>query len=228
MKNNVSIDTNDNTRAIADKEIRNYDGRSLEPGEVLVAMDLGQDFIETNVSNPDSIKFFVAGKSVRKVVFVAVPEDMARVAKGQLNFIQNEDNGKYVPAHEVLGQEEVNEKREEVDPDTYVDESVEDMILKEKAKEIFDGYFRRLLEASPKHAYALLLIMNGINGKEFSDMMKLGHECANVIRKEAEALYSRGLENLNLEKIHANRTKNTDYYREAAETALGHLLDFLK
>ncbi|WP_022761912.1 hypothetical protein [Butyrivibrio sp. AD3002] len=228
MKINVTIETEDNdVKVTAGKELRNYDGRPLKPGEVLMPMVLGEDFIKANVTNPDSIKWFTAGKSTRKVVLVAVPEEQASFARSQLNFVQNEDNGKYCKAGETPYDFTKGQYEDDVpDPLNSVEAFVEDKVLAAKATEMFGEYFNKLLEASPKHAYALLLIMNGVNGKEFMDMMKLGHECANVIRKEAEYLYSKGLEKIDLENIHSNRTKNTDYYKEAAEAALDHLLDF--
>ncbi|SFL57623.1 hypothetical protein SAMN05216390_1552 [Lachnospiraceae bacterium KH1T2] len=53
-------------------------------------------------------------------------------------------------------------------------------------------------------------------------------ECSNVIKKEVEQLYQVGLENIDLSSIKANKTKNTEYYLEAANKALDSLLDILK
>ncbi len=230
MKINVSIETDDNNVQVnAGKVLRDYDGRPLEPGEELVGVVLSKDFIDINVTNPDSLKIFVAGKSVRKVVLVAFSKEEAAIAKSQLHFIQNEDNGKYTPVTEETTDIQYDEGDEKTpDPLTNVEAQVEDKVLKEKAFEIFGPYFERLMAASPKHAYAFLLIMNGIKGKEFNEMMRLGHECANEIKKEVEQFYAKGLENIDLENLKANRTKNTDYYIEAANKALESLLSLLK
>ena len=229
MKINVEIDTNDNNVQITDgKVLRDYDGRVLRSDEVLVAMDLGDDFIEVNVTNPDSIKTIKVGNSIRKAVFVAVPKEYETEAKRQLYFLQNEDNGKYRTKGEVSA-DALQEEYSIETPDLFADIEyiVEEMLSREYATSMFEERFTELLNTSPRHAYALLLIMRGVKGKEFMEMMKLGHECANVIKKEAEYLYSKGLENLDFSRYKSNRTKNTDYYYEAAEKALDHILDFL-
>lgn len=228
MKINVSIEADDSVKDTTGKVLRNYDGRVLEPGEVLVAMDLGEDFIEVNVTNPDSIKIIKVGQSVRKVVFVAVPKEQEAISRSQLYFLQNEDNGKYRSKGEVSA-DAIKEGYdiETPDPLANVEATVEEKLSRENSAKIFEEAFTDLLATSPKLAYALLLVMQDTKGKEFSEMMKLGHECANNIRKEAERLYEVGLDNIDLSSFKEYKMKNTDYYRKAAEAALDHLLDFL-
>ncbi len=225
MEINVKCDSN---VEISINNQRNYDGRELKPGEVLVGMDLGQVFITDNVKNSDSIKTYVKGNSSRKVVLTAIPEEFKDIAKAQFNFIQNEDNGKYRTKGEV-SRDEMVEDYDMVTPDplTCVEAMVEDIISRQQATEIFLKHFNQLLEVSPKHAYAFLLVMQGIKGKDFQNKMKLGHEHANTIRKEAERLYNIGLGNINIDDMKAYKTKYTEYYISSVKQILNHLMEMI-
>ena len=101
------------------------------------------------------------------------------------------------------------------------------MMEKEEKREItklITDLIHQLIEQSPKHGFAALLLINNIKGKEFHEKMHLGHDAANTVRKQAEDFLRCGLVNIDIHGIHSKKSKNTAYYREEAYRLLDALL----
>lgn len=93
----------------------------------------------------------------------------------------------------------------------------DEMMEKEEKREItklITNLIHQLIEQSPKHGFAALLLINNIKGKEFHEKMHLGHDAANTVRKQAEEFLRCGLINIDINGIHSKKSKNTAYYRE--------------
>ena len=103
----------------------------------------------------------------------------------------------------------------------------DEMIARETTQEtgeLFSDLIHHLIERSPKHGLAALLLLNGSKGAKFQEEMHLGHDAANTVRKQAEGYLKSGLANINMDEIQVKRSKHTDYYREEAYRLLDALL----
>ena len=92
-----------------------------------------------------------------------------------------------------------------------------------EAQRVFLRKVEQLIEVSPKHGLALLLMALGINGAEFADKLQLGHDAANVVRQQVTDLAPDridGLGQIDVEGLKANQSKRSEYYREEASKIL--------
>ena len=106
----------------------------------------------------------------------------------------------------------------------------DDYIDRETLSEAQGAFLRKveqLIEVSPKHGLALLLMAMGINGAEFADKLQLGHDAANVVRQQVTDLAPdkiNGISQIDVEGLKANQSKRSDYYREEANKILDTVL----
>lgn len=87
--------------------------------------------------------------------------------------------------------------------------------------------FHELIQLSPKHGYAMLLMGRGIKGAEFEKKMQLSHDAANTVRQQVDALAENGIQNFNqldLSKIKSRNNKRNDFYLEEAKKLLDTLI----
>lgn len=67
--------------------------------------------------------------------------------------------------------------------------SPEDKMIARAAKqetgELFSDLIHHLIDRSPKHGLAALLLLNGSKGAKFQEKMHLGHDAANTVRKQS-------------------------------------------
>ena len=89
------------------------------------------------------------------------------------------------------------------------------------------SFFERLIEISPKHALAMLLKVQNIEGKDFYDKMHLEHDAACRVLKQIDnlatgSIYS--LSQIRLSDFKANRSKEDGYYLKEARAMLDTVL----
>lgn len=97
-------------------------------------------------------------------------------------------------------------------------------MAKQGTGELFSELIHHLIDRSPKHGLAALLLLNGSKGAKFQEKMHLGHDAANTVRKQSAELLKAELANIDLDEIQSKRSKHTDYYREEAYRLLDALL----
>ena len=108
-----------------------------------------------------------------------------------------------------------------------VEDEYIDMETLSEAQRAFLRKMEQLIEVSPKHGLALLLMAMGINGAEFADRLQLGHDAANVVRQQVTDLAPdriNGLGQIDVEGLKANQSKRSEYYREEANRILDTVL----
>lgn len=214
----------DKTSTHSKKITRNYNNAPLKPGEVLVPTMYDAAFAKAHCTNPDCIKTItVAGRNF-KVLYMAVPESVAKAARGSFNLALNEQLGHYAVPNSVS----IDQLADDYDLDLATVPSPEDMMIEQENKAetatMFADLVHHLIDRSPKHGLAALLLLNDVKGSEFHEKMHLGHDAANTVRKQSADLLKAGLANINLDELHAKRSKHSDYYREEAYRLLDALL----
>jgi len=96
-----------------------------------------------------------------------------------------------------------------------------------EAQRVFLRKVEQLIEVSPKHGLALLLMALDISGAEFADKLQLGHDAANKVRQQVVNLAPGridGLSQIDVESLKANQSKRSEYYREEANRILDMVL----
>lgn len=206
---------------------RNYDGRELKPAEVLVPIMYDEGYAKAYCKNPECIKTLRKGGQKFKVMYIAVPEECAAAARSSFNLSMNEELGHYAVPNSISR----DQMTDEFDLEFGTSPSPEDlMIEREEQAETADliaDTMHQLIEHSPKHGLAALLLISGIKGADFSDRMHLGHDAANTVRRQAQEMMDQGLANIDLDELHAKRSKHTEYYIEEANRLLDSLLKAL-
>lgn len=226
-KHNVSVTVNVAIEE-AKKAPRNYDGRPLTSDEVLVPIPQDDLFIKNNVTNPDSIRTYHMGGAYVKVVLTAVPKEFAEIAKSQLTFVENEMNGKYRTKNSVsLDERMENYDLETPDPLANTEATAIENDERAHAGEIYTDEFKKLLTVSPRLAVAYLFKTKGLQGKEFAEALNLGHDAANTLRIQVDAIWEVGLGNFDLSSIKCNKRKSDEYYLALANEILDHLVEWM-
>ena len=98
--------------------------------------------------------------------------------------------------------------------------------LTESQRRIADK-FLEMLEKSPKHCLAMILMGLGCKGEEFADRMHLKHDAANRVRNQVLGTADDGItdfDGVDVEGFSAHRVGDTEYYRTEAKKALDTLL----
>lgn len=199
---------------------RNYNGKEIKTGEVFVPIMYGE-FAKAYCKNPDCIKTVSVGGRKFKVMYIAVPKEIAKAACNSFNLAVNEALGHYVVKNSVSADElkDLYELVMETSPEDELTEKEE----KHETIDLITYLIHQLIEQSSKHGLAALLLISDIKGKEFHEKMHLGHDATNTVRKQVEDFLRCGLVNIDINGIHSKKSKNTAYYREEAY----HLLDAL-
>lgn len=198
----------------------NYNGEPLKAGEVLVAHEYDPLFAEANVTNPECVRTIRKAGRNFKVLYKAVPEEWAPVAKSQFNLVQNEQFGHY----DIPNSTSMDAVEDDYDLSLASTPSAEEQIIgKEDAYETAAGFkerMQRIIKQSPKHGFAMLLVCQQVNGAEFAEKIRLKRNQANEVLREAKELLYKILKHIEVGDIKAYKSKNADYYREEAEKLL--------
>jgi hypothetical protein len=220
-KNKTSITTNKAAKRVI---TRNYNGEPLKPGEVLVPTMYDAAFAKANCTNPDCIKTLKKGGKYFKVMYMAVPKELAPLKLSSFNLEMNEQLGHYAVPHSVS----IDQMTDDYVLDLATVPSPEDLMMERESKAetaaMFSDLVHHLIDRSPKHGLAALLLLNDVKGAEFHEKMHLGHDAANTVRKQSEAFLKAGLANINMDELHVKRSKHTEYYRTEAYRLLDALL----
>ena len=87
--------------------------------------------------------------------------------------------------------------------------------------------FEALMDKSPKHCLAMLLMGMGYKGEEFASRMHLKHDAANRVRNQVLGTAPEGItdfDQVDTQNFSANKVGDTEYYRKEAQKALETLL----
>lgn len=202
---------------------RNYNGEKIKFEEILVPI-MYSDFAESYCTNQECVKTISVGGRQFKVMYVAVPKEISKYARNSFNLAVNEQLGHYTVRNSVS----VNKLEDVYELEMEASPSPEDEMMEKEEKheitKLITDLIHQLIEQSPKHGFAALLLINNIKGKEFHEKMHLGHDAANTVRKQAEDFLRCGLVNIDINGIHSKKSKNTAYYREEAYRLLDALL----
>ena len=98
---------------------------------------------------------------------------------------------------------------------------------REAKKKAFDA-LRRMVEISPKHGLAMLLMAQGISGQEFAERLKLSHDAANRVRQQILSLAPdkiSAMEQIDMSGFKANRSKHDEYYLSEAKALLDKVME---
>lgn len=202
----------------------NYNGELLKPGEVLVPTMYDEAFAKTYCTNHECIKSItVAGRNF-KVLYMAVPEAVAKAARSSFNLALNEQLGHYAIPNSVS----LDQLADDYDLDLATVPSPETLMMERESKAetatIFAELVHHLIDRSPKHGLAALLLLNDVKGAEFHEKMHLGHDAANTVRKQSADLLKAGLANIDMDELHIKHSKHNEYYRAEAYRLLDALL----
>ena len=169
------------------KITRNYNNEPLKPGEVLVPTMYDAAFAKANCANPDCIKTItVAGRNF-KVLYTAVPEAIAKAARSSFNLALNEQLGHYAVPNSVS----IDQLADDYDLDPATVLSPEDMMIEQENKAetaaMFSDLVHHLIDRSPKHGLAALLLLNDVKeDNPFRDIIiKLSKNKNRIARADA-------------------------------------------
>lgn len=198
----------------------NYNSEPLQDGEVLVAHEYDPLFAETNVTNPECVRTIRKAGRNFKVLYKAISEEWAPVAKSQFNLVQNEQLGHYSIPNSVS----IDAAEDDYELSLASTPSAEEQVVRnedaEEAAARFKEQMQRIIKLSPKHGFAMLLVCQQVNGAEFAKRIRLKRNQANEVLQEAKGILYKVLKHIEVVDIKAYRSKNTDYYREEAEKLL--------
>lgn len=198
----------------------NYNGEPLKENEVLVPMNVDDLFIETNVTNPNSIITLSVGGQSFKAVLIAVDRTYASIAKAQYNSWQNDILGHI--GHRMK-EDSIEDRQEHELPEPGLTASAESIALELTLLVELVTY---LIKHAPQLAYATLLVQYGAEPKEFETLLRLNNNRAHIVRKNAETvvkdMLKYGYENVDLK---VNKTQNDSYYRQKSQELLDLILE---
>ena len=136
----------------------------------------------------------------------------------------NEQLGHYAVPNSVS----IDQLTDDYDLDLASVPSPEDIMMECESKAetaaMFADLVHHLIDRSPKHGLAALLLLTDVKGAEFHEKMHLGHDAANTVRKQSENFLKAGLANINLDGLHVKQSKHNEYYRAEAYRLLDALL----
>ena len=259
--NNLDIVFATDTVRHSERNDRDYDGRVLSEGEVLVPFPFNE-LDAANVVNPGSIRVYSIAGHYFKAVMKAVPVEYAKIASESFNTWVNDQlparrDGRCLVPQPDGGYKECPKKRggnrcscaecphrgeyekankSNVSIDALNDEfdfvigtttSAEELYTEEERREEECERVRKILEnlieRSPKHALAFLLMQKGLKGEAFAEKLRISKPCAGVVRRQIMDCAPIGitrLEQADLSSLKANKSKWDSYYREEAMEAL--------
>lgn len=201
----------------------NYNGEAIKPGEVMIPFPYADGDAE-NCINPECVKTVKQGGRCFKVIYKAVPEKWAKVGTSALNLIQNEALGHY----DVPNSVSMDAMRDEFELELDKAPSAEAVVLeKENLDETLNTFvelMQRVIEKSAKIGYAVLLMHTGIKGEEFYGRMKLSHNPANLVQRQAEGILRGGLTHFDVNSIRCYKSQHEEEYRKEAYKLLNQIV----
>lgn len=205
----------------------NYNDEAIRDGQIMVPFEYKETEAD-NYTNNECIKTLTVGGRNFKVVYKAVDEEWAKDANSALNLHQNEELGHYAVPNSVSR----DAMEEEYELALGESPAAEDLFLKkEQLTETQQAVVRtaeRLMEKSPKHGLAFLLMGLGIKGDQFAQEMQMSKPGANYVRDQIRGLAPSRIDSftqIDVEGLKASKSANADYYRGAASKYLKVLLD---
>lgn len=201
----------------------NYNGEPIGSNEVMIPFEYTELDAE-NCTNPECIRSVKQGGKSFRVIYKAVPSEFAKIGTSALSLKQNEDLGHYTYANSVSMDAVSDEHGLSLDSVPSAEECVMAALEFSDAAEKFRAVMSKLTEKHPGTAYAVLLLMEGIKGSEFHDRMRLTHNPANRVRKNAELILRNGLGNLDTDSLTGYKNKNDEYYRAEVRRLIARIL----
>ena len=112
-------------------------------------------------------------------------------------------------------------------PAQLMSKSPEEMLIaKNEHEQNFSQFIKKLqilIDEQPKWALGFLLLCQMIKGEDFADIMKLGHDAANKLRKKISEYLpatATSIADIDFSDAKASRSKLDDYYRDEAKRFL--------
>lgn len=207
----------------------NYNGEPIREGEVMVPFPYTDLDAECCV-NRECISSVKQGGMIFRVIYKAVPERWAKVARSALNLIENEELGHYDIPNSVSADKLFDEFNLEVGTSP----SAEDVLLGDDDPDLNDALstfadlVKSLISKSPKIGYAVLLLHSKIKGEEFYKRMRLTRDPANRLRLLAETILEGGLMSLDIGSLKCYKSSHDETYRKEALELLNHIIEEAK
>lgn len=205
----------------------NYDGSPIPTGWTMVPFPYDKLDAE-NCTNCECIGVVPMGGHYFPVIYKAVPDEWEKEARSSLNLVENEALGHY-------------NRKDTISTDSLWDEyglelgeapSAEDAVMEKEdlteAINTFADLIRTLIDKSPKHGYAVLLLHAGVKGNAFYSRMRLSRSAANNVRKKAEEITKIGLAVFDISGLKCYKQKNDDFYRQEALALLDQIVDKIR
>lgn len=206
---------------------RNYNGEVIKPGEVMIPFEYTELDAE-NCTNAECIKTVKQAGRNFKVVYKAVPEEWAKKGKSALNLIQNEVLGHY----DVPNSVSMDGLQDDYELELAETPSAESIVMAaedlDETLNTFVELMGTLIEKSAKIGYTVLLMHTGVKGEEFYGKMKLSHNPANLVQKQAESILHGGLAHIDVSTIKCYKSQHEDEYRTEAYMLLDEIVKMYK
>ncbi len=208
---------------------RNYNGRTIQDDEVMVPFEYTQaDADSGNYRNPDCVRTLKMRDKTFKVIYKAVPKEWAAEAKAAFNYVENEVLGHY--QRKGCVSRDFTEERYELALGSAP--SAEEEVMEKEhptspANTIID-LAEELIEKSPKHGLAFILMGLGVKGDRFAEAMHLSKTCANHVRDQVKDISPdriHSFSQVKVDELKANRSSKAEYYRDTAYKCLDILID---
>ena len=202
----------------------NYNGEPLKPGEVLVLTPYDEEDAKANVTNADSIITITLNGTTVKAVLKAVPVEHEAAAKAQFNSWQRE----FLPKKSAVSLDQQLDENgyEPVQSPSVEAQLTEEEELTESQQRIIEAA-AALMEKSPKHCLAMLLMCLGLKGESFAERMHLKHDAANRVRNQILSTAPNRIssfDQLDIDSFNAHKVGDTEYYRTEAKKVLETIL----
>lgn len=205
---------------------KNFDGKPIPNGYVLVPFEFNELEAEVNGYDAANVRLLTVADKTLKVIYKAVPKEWAAIAKSQFNLIQNEVLGHYA----VPNSFSMDGTRDEFEWEFTVTESTEESIVaaEDKAENIaaFTVVMESLIQKSPQLGLATILDLLGKKGADFATEMGVTHTKANDYHQAARDLIKQGLLNIDVNSLKSRRSPRHDEYLAKAYQLLDELLEF--
>ena len=206
----------------------NYNGDALKPGQVLIPVEYNELFVNTNCTNKDSIKTIYTGGRSFKVMYMAVDSKWEKVAKAQFNSIQHEQLGHYSISNSISLDALEKEYELILSNSPAADTNILEKEYSTEIKKRVRAKIESLIQISPKHGYALILMGLGVKSNEFAQKLYLQPSAAYRIRQQVQNLAKDHIYDFNelcLTNCSFYSSSKNQYYIEEAYKALELLLD---
>ena len=207
----------------------NYNGDPIREGEVMVPFPYTELDAECCV-NRECISSVTQGGRVFRVIYKAVPERWAKVARSALNLVENEELGHY----DIPNSISMDKLFDEFNMEVGTSPSAEDILLGDDDQDLddtlstFAELVTSLIAKSPKIGYAVLLLHSKVKGEEFYKRIRLTRSPANRIRKQAEIILEGGLMSFDIGSLKCYKSSHDETYSKEALELLNHIIEETK